>query len=154
MISNFFIDSVLRPLCSHYQSTFASDMIPRSLTNVRHFSLVTNLSKHGFPGSHWCTVIRNDQDIFYIDPLGLPCISEDIQDFLDCFKGLNVMQNRQQIQAFDSQYCAFYCVFLALLYEAIFQDLDVGEFSFHQDNLKLNDALVVDYIVHLINKLN
>ena len=83
MISNFYIADVLQPRCKYFKGVYSSNTMPPKLIKLKRFIIICNLSQEGTKGSHWVTIVKQDKNVLYIDSLGLPCLSKDIQKFLD-----------------------------------------------------------------------
>ena len=139
-----------------YQGTFSADKIPISellrFSSAKEFSLVINLQKSvdvsKQPTGHFVTVIGCPEYTLYIDPFGLPCIQENVRDFL--FKRqLPVYYSSSVIQESMSVFCGLYC----LLFISYFYQWPRWNLKFETDTkkLKMNDDLCLYYLNKLFS---
>jgi len=147
-ISNFYVTSILKPTCETFHGVFSADTIPTQLLQRDIFSIVCNLSKVDEPGSHFVTIISQPHKIFYIDSLGLPCVTPAIDKFLRKLRK-PVFFNRRQIQHVSSKFCGFYCILFVLYFDR----KETSPLRFESTNLLLNDRVCVKKIQEILNKM-
>ena len=85
-LSNIFINNLLKDEES-YLNTFSKDEIP--LTENNKF-LIFNLQNSNLSGSHWCSLSRNNKNIFIFDSFGVGHIPKNIYDI---YKNFNIITN-------------------------------------------------------------
>ena len=116
MPTNYFIDNVLRTYSKFYKGTFSANTIPTKLSELKRFSIVCNLSDHNEAGSHFVCIIKLNNELLYIDSLGLPCLENNISSFL-CRNRVKLFHNNAQFQDFKSDFCSLYCIMFVLYFE-------------------------------------
>jgi uncharacterized protein YutD len=134
---------------SGFDGCFPANCIPDQLAKRTNFSIVCNLSRVGYEGTHFVTIIGCADYIIYIDSVGIPCISEDIRTFL---KKTNreILYNKKQIQHLDSIYCSMYCIFFILHFNL--SHIIKCNVKFSDAKLLNNDVLVMKYVKHYMRK--
>lgn len=145
-ISNHYIDSILRPTCTGFHGVFSADTIPTNLLRYNQFSIVCNLSKAGEPGSHFISIIVFPNRVLYIDSFGLPCVVQDIINFIRQLKR-PIFYNYQQVQDVSSPFCGFYCILFVLYFTYVSTTL-----QFERKHLLQNDTICVNKIREILNK--
>ena len=147
VLCNAFIDKVLEHYCKYFHGVYSSNTIPQDLKKKTFFCVVVNLSRDDEPGSHFVSVIKNKETLFYLDSLLLDAkkeilhsvISEDI---------ISIKMLSERIQSVQSNFCGFYCILFCLLYEEIVKYSRLPNFYVDEYNLTKNDKLCLQYIVN------
>lgn len=140
-------------LGKHYLKTFAGVFPCNTHPDVKeseHFSVIFNESKHNEEGTHFVAIFANKQHLYYFDSLGLKLENRYIKLFCTS-QGRRLVENKEQIQSFDSLFCGYFCVCFIMYMEAT---MDFSQFCNHfcKSNLKINDTIVVDFIIKLAKK--
>ena len=147
-LSNILIDDILKS-CDTYKGCFSNDNIPNILQKEPQFSIICNLDSKYEKGSHFICIISFPNFVLYIDPIGLPCFTAPIKEFLH---SLNkpVFENVKQIQHMNSNFCSFYCMLFVSYFNT---DKSTREkMFFNSKNLFENDKICVQYLKELIKK--
>ena len=145
-LSNVEIENVLMPYCTNFMGVFSSNNIPKELTRRNNFSIICNLSKVGKEGTHFVTIIGSQNNMKYIDPLGLHCFVPSIQDFLKaCARPL--VHNARILQSPTSFHCGFYCILFIFTSEKNITNVPAIKFG---DNLRTNDRKCIQYILYIM----
>jgi hypothetical protein len=125
-LTNVYIDTMARRFAVRgtFCGVFSSDTIPAELADrPTRFSLICNLSRERELGTHFVAITCTRQQVYYFDPVGLPCISADIARFLDrCAAGRRRWRRRRRrnertIQHPQSSFCGFYTLLFVLLFD-------------------------------------
>ena len=85
-------------------------------------SCIVNLSKKNTPGSHFVTLMwyPDQKVLYYLDPSGLPPFQWYIEKLLyRTLKTQFVYYNYARFQKLGSNFCAYYCIYFILLYQAL-----------------------------------
>ena len=143
-VTNVFIEEILFDNASHFYGVFSNDNVNPNLKYLNRFSVVCNLSNGNEDGSHFVAIIALPTYVLYIDSFGLPCVTENLCEFLSTLNK-PVYHNSKQIQDFYSNYCGFYCMLYVLYFDK--ERLFTIEFT---DNLKKNDTLCIKYIISMM----
>ena len=106
-LSNIFINNLLKDEES-YLSTFSKDEIPLIKNNK---SLIFNLQNSNEKGSHWCSLSRNNNNIFMFDSFGIGYIPKNIYKI---YKNFNIITNIYRIQDINSNLCGLFSILFCL----------------------------------------
>ena len=106
-LSNIFINNLLKDEES-YLNTFSKDEIPLIENNK---SLIFNLQNSNEKGSHWRSLLRNNNNIFIFDSFGIGYIPKNIYKI---YKNFNIITNIYRIQHINSDLCGLFCVLFCL----------------------------------------
>ena len=106
-LNNIFINNLLKNEKS-YLSTFSKDELPLIENNK---SLIFNLQNSNEKGSHWISLLRNNNDIFIFDSFGIGYIPKNIYKI---YKNFNIITNIYRIQHINSNLCGLFCVLFCL----------------------------------------
>lgn len=114
------------------------------------FSVIFNESKHNEEGTHFVAIYANKRYLYYFDSLGLKLENKYIEMFCG-LQGRQLIESKKQVQSFDSLFCGYFCVCFIMYMEAT---MDFSQFCNHfcKSNLKINDTIVVDFIIKLAKK--
>ena len=124
-----------------FAGVFPRDLLPRKIVPGSKCIFIINTDKSNRSGEHWVAVyFEGNGQAQYFDPLGLPPLVGDIENFIARNCEMFVYNNRH-IQNFLSSSCGLYVVYFA-------QQKSLGvSFSkllsvFHTTNLYRNDLIV------------
>ena len=106
-LSNIFINNLLKNE-KFYLGTFSKDEIPLIKNNK---SFIFNLQNSNLSGSHWCSLSRNNKNIFIFDSFGIGHILKNIYKI---YKKFNIITNIYRIQHINSNLCGLFCVLFCL----------------------------------------
>ena len=127
--------------CKYFKGVFSANTLP----NVKPpFDLIVNLSNINELGSHFVTIIADNQYICYIDSFGLPCFINDIFIFMNNFH-LPILYNNLTIQHMYSKACGFYCILFVLYHNNV-----ITKPITWYTNTELNDKLCLFFLKHEI----
>ena len=148
-VTNLFIEDIVS--CAklrNYRGCFSSDRIPPSLTREKKWSIICNLSRSADEGTHFVALIREDQELYYFDPLQLDeHPNQDIASFLRSCSGVEKLyQLTEPLQDEESFYCGFFCIFIVIFAER----RDTPVLTFSKIHLTDNDSIVVENIARLL----
>lgn len=145
-LTNKYVENLGFCLIDNFLGTFPCDIQP-DVDGLKSFSLVFNESKHNEPGSHFVCVYATEERVFYFDSMGLSLENDRIKLFVfSC--GRSIELSDKQIQSLDSSMCGFFCICLLLYMSLGFSFKNF--FECFSSDLKLNDAIVVDFIKEMI----
>ena len=122
-LSNLDIDAILRrQYPSFYRGTFSIDNVPyTNLLDDNKCIVVCNLSKQGFYGTHFVTLVYNEGTLLYLDSLARP-----VQEgFLTKFKPSVCYHLSEAIQPPHSEACGYYCIFFTLYFNRVMRGQSV-----------------------------
>lgn len=148
----------LRNVCSdlnYFCGIFASDELTINYDEImkkKRFSLICNLSPASEEGSHYITIIRDSNNLYYLDSFGHDTSQIHITNFLKK-ASLTTFFLSTQIQDYTSLFCGFFCVMFCYLYDS-YGGSFMTKAKFHSDDLKKNDELCLKYIIKLCEKRN
>ena len=106
-LSNVFISNLLKNF-KNFEGCYSKDQIPLIKNNK---SLIFTLENRHQSGSHWCSLLRKNDDIFVFDSFG---ISDTPNKFYKIYKNYNIITNIYRIQDIDSNLCGMFCVLFCL----------------------------------------
>ena len=105
--SNFYLNAVL-----HSLPEFAGvyDISTISQVSFKHFPcyIVSNLSPHGTPGTHWVGLVLYKTNVFYFDSLGSKCRSPKIKKFMYSLGYKKYDYLKTPIQNILSSHCGYF----------------------------------------------
>lgn len=145
-VTNLFIlDFLNKCKLKYFSGVFSSNKIPNFLSSRKNFAFVCNLAHSTVQYGHFITITGNEHNVFYCDPLGLPCFNKKILNFLKkCNKP--ILFNSDKIQSNTSQYCGFFSILFILLYNYPTY-VKQGMFSL---NLSDNNIKCIKYIKKIV----
>ena len=108
-LSNIFINNLLKDN-KNFSGCFSKDRIILLDSNK---SLIYNLQNSNQNGSHWCSIIRRNNNIYIFDSFGIGEIPSEIYEIYKKFK---IITNIYQIQHISSILCGLYSI-LFILYD-------------------------------------
>ena len=147
-LTNDYVETLGKKHCKSFIGVFPCNIHPEINKSTKQFSLIFNESKHNESGTHFVAVYSNNNKIFYFDSLGLKCENEYVLKFLKSFEK-EIIQNSKQIQSYNSIFCGYFC--LAFV-NFMSKQNNLKHFLniFNDKNLKLNDTIVVEFLINLI----
>lgn len=119
-LSNDAIDYFLRRTCgSDFLGVYSADYLPVRLAGRGRFIVVVNLGRRKgrtvgpLPVGHFVTIVATPEEVYYLDPYGIPCVDGYVLRFLrSCQRTIQTLS--YQIQSFDSVWCGLYAILFAL----------------------------------------
>ena len=151
VLCNKFIEQFLNLFCSTFDGVYSCDNIPNHLVNKKTFQIVVNLSKQDNQGSHFISILKENNQVFYLESFALPLLNDDISDFI-IKNNVQVKKLKHQIQSLSSSFCGFYCILFCLLKDNIMKTSKLPFLFVHEDHLQENDKLCLSYILKCIEK--
>lgn len=149
VLCNAFIEKFLQSYCKYFQGVYSSNTIPQDLKNKETFSIVVNLSRNDESGSHFITILKHEDNLFYLDSLKLPPKEEILNSvFIEKISSLKTIST--QIQSVDSNFCGFYCILFCLFQDKITAKSRLPKFYTNANDLRKNDKLCLQYILNCI----
>ena len=148
-ISNDVIRNVCSALCSDaFRGVYSADRISVGIAALLDFIFVVNLEERASTTvGHFVTVVGTPEHVLYIDPYGLPCDNEYINNFMrGCRRP--IYHNEKQIQSFDSVYCGVF----AMLFVLYFDKRPNFKLKFKVKNIKDNDKLCMHYLRRIVRE--
>jgi len=131
----------------NFLGVYPCDSFPE-IKNRKSFSLIFNMSKHNERGSHFVSVLKINQNVFYFDSYGKKCSNNFILLFLKSLSDTYFF-NSFEIQPYSSIFCGVYS--LGFLVSSQKFNLPVESFLslfYLKDNI--NDQIVTDFIVNIL----
>ena len=146
-LTNWKIERMLSQHCILFRGVFSCDNIENSLKESKQFSIICNLSKSNEIGSHFITVLKYENTLLYVDPLGYPCKNSDILSFLNS-QSCELMYSQTRLQDKESVLCGYFCMLFCIDFEKSYTHR-----MFHSEpNLLKNDNLVLKYLSRIFEK--
>ena len=150
-LSNSFLSKISRKILGpKFLGVYPCDVRPK--TKNRSCFIIFNTGKKNTEGEHFVAVKIVKKEIFYFDPFGEQPNNDYILSFLrEEKKNKKFFWNRVQIQDNSSNFCGFFC--LAYLISAK-NKMPMKRFKnlFSIQNRKLNDKIVIEFIISKIKK--
>ena len=149
-ISNYTLEKYCKKILTknNFLGVYPCDSYPLKFLMLENASMIFNLSPHYDSGSHFVSILKKSNLIYYFDSFGKKLTNTDIKTFLKKGK-FQIKINNVKIQDFNSHFCGLYC--LAFL---IYSQRNNKPFTFvkifDKNNLKNNDKIVVQYILNEI----
>ena len=106
-LSNIFINNLLKNI-KNFETCYSKDQIPLIENNK---SLISNLENSDQKGSHWCSLLRKNNDIFVFDSFGVGHVPNNLYKI---YKNYNIIINIYKIQDIQSNLCGSFCVLFCL----------------------------------------
>jgi hypothetical protein len=146
-LTNGYVEKIGKEHCKNFIGVFPCNIHPK-LRNNQKFSLIFNESKHDESGTHFVAVFYDCKNVYYFDPLGLQCENDYILRFLSSFNK-TITQNKTQIQSYNSIYCGYFCLAF-VIFMTKQNNLNKFLHIFNVNNLKLNDEIVVEFLINIL----
>jgi len=145
-LTNKYVEQMGKKYAKTFVGVFPCNTHP-VVDESEQFSLIFNESKHDEEGTHFVAIFANKQHLYYFDSLGLKLENVYIKLFCNS-QGRRLVENRQQIQSYDSLFCGYFCICFIMYMEAT---MNFSDFCSHfcKFNLKQNDSIVTDFIIKL-----
>jgi hypothetical protein len=137
-MDNLQLKSLLNKYLTIYKGAYFKDNIPAHLGES--FAIIINLSLSNQLGTHWVSIIKYPNALYYFDSLGKDPMSDKYLNKFLSFQNVSFFFNISQIQSSNSTVCGIYCtVFLTLV-----KDLNSYKeyLSLFNNNLNRNDVVV------------
>lgn len=147
-LTNGYLENLGKKLIGEtFLGVFPCDLYP-VFKNRKKCFLIFNLSKHNELGTHFVSVALINNTFFYFDPLGDKLSNKHIINFL---AGKKVCDLKKKIQDDTSNFCGYFSLaFLMSLNNKCKPPTFMR--LFENNNLKINDAIVTEFIVSSIPK--
>lgn len=150
-LTNGYVEKLGKKYCSNFLGVFPSDFYPDT-NNKSTFSIIFNESRHDEEGTHFVAIFANKHYLYYFDSLGLKLENDYILNFVK-MQNRSLVENKTQIQSYESIFCGFFCLTFILYMEKFKYKNFFNHFS--TKNLTVNDKIVVDFFIKLAqNKKN
>ena len=147
-MDNLQLKSLLNKYITTYKGSYFKDNIPSNLGGS--FAIILNLSLTKQPGTHWVSIVRHSDVLYYFDSLGNdPMFDKYLSTFLS-HQNVRFFFNLEQLQSSNSTVCGVYCaIFLALV-----KDLNSYKdfLSLFSNDLNRNDANICKLFEHYLGK--
>jgi hypothetical protein len=91
------IDDILKKLDIQCHGCFIAD----EMTEIKPGNTIINLNG----SSHWCALIRDDNEYYYFDSYGFPT-TEHVESLI----GKDYNYSKEQLQSVNSSSCGFYSI--------------------------------------------
>ncbi len=116
----------------------------------KYFAVVINTSPSTIGIGHFVCIIKLNECLVYIDPLGFPPLFPKIKLYLQSIeKNDNFFINTKQLQPDSSQWCGLYvCCFISYFYKWK-NNPSIFKMTF-SNNLLENDQLCREYLYKLL----
>lgn len=148
-LTNSFLSKISKKILgSDFLGVYPCDVRPKK--QKTSFLVIFNTGRKHTKGEHFIAIKIRRKEIFYFDPFGEPPTNDFILSFLaDVKKKRKIFWNRVQIQDNSSNFCGFFC--LAYLISAQ-RKMPLNQFInlFSKENKKINDKIVIEFIVSKI----
>jgi hypothetical protein len=146
-LSNFDINTILNTLKIPFEDCLAKDEI--TTKNFTNGNYIINLQNHNQDGSHWTALIRNNENVFYVDSFGV-CPPQNIVTICKQLK-LQIFYNNTDIQNMNSNLCGYFCIALFIYLEKhkkqnMFDNIQDFTDMFNNKDSSKNDAILKRYI--------
>jgi len=147
-LSNEYVSKVCKQIIGKkFLGVFPCDRPPK-IKNT-HFSIIFNTGDSSTAGEHFVAICANDKTVFYFDPFGKQPQDANIKHFLtDVKKKRRLFHWYHPLQHKMSTFCGFFCIGY-LLYKNKPRKHSFRHY-FDQTKLRVNDQLIVDYILKLV----
>ena len=149
--SNFFLQAFLKTYPLSCTSAVLSSDELKTQRKRDHFCYIVNHDPSYKEGSHFSTIIKKGNNLYYLDPLKLQTFDyAHIPLFLESFKECHYYELSAPIQAANSTFCGLFSLFFCYAAENALADLPFK--PFYKTKLLENHcvvlhnlALVLDY---------
>ena len=140
-LSNYDLESILDKLNIPFKNCYSKDELTSQLFTDGYY--VINLENHNENGSHWTALIREKNNVFYVDSFGTPP-PENI--FRRCKQmKLQIFYNNVGFQNIKSNLCGYFCIALFCFLDKhkkknTFDNIQSYTDMYDEDNTSKNDA--------------
>ncbi len=152
-LSHTFIADLAKVHCIYWYGIFPSDEIPTSILSEKNFSIIVNTATRQQRIGHFVALSVDGKHIAYFDPLGLPPMQANINQFVDkCKEQRQMIVNDNQIQPSESQLCGLYCIAFLILRKTYPCSKLISAITnvFNVSNPQNNDAQCISYLHKLM----
>ena len=149
--SNIFLESLLQafPIGEAKTYVLSSDELG-SVDRTQNFFIICNLSKRGEEGTHFVSIIKKDQTLYFLDPLARYIfLNGDIPLFIQSFAECDLQKLRTPVQSEASHFCGLFALFFLYLYGR--ESITVPLEKFSVDDLRSNDCIVLRNLCRLFS---
>ena len=149
-VTNEFVGELVNRVCKpgYFGGVYAADEFKESfLASEKRKGWIINLNpRMKKENGHFICVLQEHGDLVYIDPVGLPCVTEPLRSVLTK-TGKNIYFNTTQVQDLTSICCGFFSA-LFLIYFS--KKNRIFKMKFDSVDLKKNDQLCFSYLKKLV----
>jgi hypothetical protein len=159
LLNNIDIQEICAMLGIPLQGVYSKD----ELINVEpepNKCYIINLEDSTGGGTHWVTVVINNNYVSYFDSFGVRA-SDDVKEFISRFvknQGTQTIYSTQQIQSVDSVLCGYYCIYFCYFHTVLHGDDEDNKRLMNKHNslyvdifnLKFNDKIIQKLIKNII----
>jgi len=149
-LTNLYLEKLCRKFIgSNFIGVYPSDTDPD--TKRKKFSIIFNLSPHYEEGSHFISVLKLDDLIYYFDSFGKPPKNLHINNFMKKFQ-LPIIYSKIKLQDDKSSFCGFFCFYF--LFFILNMGRPINEFYhlFFSESLEKNDSLLINLMCDSVKK--
>lgn len=148
-LTNGYVEDIGKKHCKNFLGVFPCNVHPKINKKTTDFSIIFNESKHNEDGTHFVAIYCYKDKIFYFDSLGLKCENNYILKFISSLER-DIIQSDKQVQSYNSIFCGYFCLAF-VIYMIEHRNLRKFLNIFDEKNLKLNDKVVVEFLINLLN---
>lgn len=133
-LSNIYIDNFLRSChLRNYLGTFSSNNIPSLFHSQNEASVIVNLSPVGTLGTHFISLMKQNEQYFLADSLGLTW--NDLPSTIQMYVPSNVViMYPIPLQSLLSSFCGFYAILFILNFNTYNSTPGLIPFSTQRNN--------------------
>ena len=115
-----------------------------NLPKIKDGAYIINLDEYSVIGTHWVSLLANNNDATYFDSFRVEHIPKEIKTFV---KNKNIKTNIFRVQANDSVMCGYLCIGFI---DFMFKEKTLTEFKnlFSPNNFEKNDDIILKYFMN------
>lgn len=108
-LTNFQLDALAKQLkIPHYRGTISRDELPKYKKQPRENFIINIQHSERGGGTHWVSVIKDGDKVFYFDSYGAPPVKE----VLARYKGTQIVSSTFVLQNFNDVYCGIISMYV------------------------------------------
>jgi hypothetical protein len=149
-LTGAYIEDVLGALpVRDFRGVYSIDTIP-SLTPGS--CIIFNLSRAYEEGTHFVAVYLTDTTLYYFDSFGIityigyPPLQLELRRLTDYYDVRLEFVTREPIQAVDSYFCGYYCIYFVLIYDE-YSPPGFRPHKFQADMTYENDVILINNVI-------
>lgn len=149
-LTNIELEKIAKKILGkNFLGVYPCDAFPKINKNkINNFSIIFNLSKHNEGGSHFVSILKIEENLFYFDSFGKKCDNKFVMIFLKSISDTYFF-NGFEIQHPSSMFCGVYS--LGFLISSQKFNIPIESFLnlFYFKNV-INDQIIIDFIVKVL----